>query len=1511
MKASAIWRSMILLFVLLLPGGVLATQQAEARTTLPTINAQDTAMDVPACPAAPDRLLIKFREGVQPKSDDHGRMQTGSNTLNGLLASAAIQDAQPLFLQLPSQSAPLALQGMYRVDLMPGSDVAAMVTAFSADPAIEWAEPDYLAQPATTTPNDPLLSQQWGLAKIAAPAAWDVFTGTQTTVIAVIDSGIDLTHPDLVNQLWTNPGEIPGNGLDDDNNGHIDDVHGWNFNGKSGNVADGNGHGTEVAGVLAAATNNGLGMAGMCWGCKIMIVRVMSESGVSNYSDIALAVRYAADKGANVINLSLGGYAFSNALSETIDYAVAKGVVVVGGAGNDNISTPFYPAAYANVIAVTGTDGNDVKASFSNYGAWVDVSAPGEGITTTFLGGDYGSASGTSLAAPFVSGLAALIRSQHPDWSAVLVRNQILHSVDPVDALNPSFTGQLGVGRINALLATQTPQPILSLVQTTINGDPLGLPSPGAKATLALAIRNDWLDAQNVTGLLQTTDSNVTIGHSVATYGNLPSGSTGTSSSSYEFTVAAGAGFSHPIQFTLKLTANGGNYSITIPLTITTRSAEENFCGTISANQTWTKDKTYIINCNVGIAPDRTLTIQAGTVVKFNGNYSLNVGGTLIADGTATQPIQFTGNAGNSWNRILFDDPSTDAQTTNDGVYQSGNILRHVRIDSAANGIACSNATPYLEQVTLSGGGMICAAGATPLWLRESDLNGAIRMGVIAEAQLAQESSLHMAAITALNVDPTATPTSAASPTPTPTSTSTPIGGQSPGYRLQGSTFRSNLTLPSAAQVLTSTVFGTIRVGDNGIVQNTTSRGIALNSGFVGNNMVRGGGITVGSNSIIRNNSVEDAPDWGIRATGNTTVEYNRILGGSNGIQVEGSLVQGNLIANIAGFGLDIGSATVVSNTLTGIGGSAIRIRTGTPVEISGNNFEFNAGQFTIENRTPSEISAQGNWWGTTSNSILDQRIWDFNDDYTLGTVAYGPVLSKPSTDAPAYVRSVTLSPGSPVGIQPVTFNVQFSRQMNSEVAPELSFISPMGWTTRSTTTIPRSSGAVVGANNGRIYAIGGVDVVEEFDPATDIVTVRSPMPTGRWYLAGAAAPNGRIYAIGGSSSTIRAFATVEEYDPVMDKWSTRSPMPTARAGLGVAAAPNGRLYAIGGWSASGSGEVLATVEEYDPTTDKWTTRSPMPTARGLLAVAAAPNGRLYAIGGLSTNNWLATVEEYDPATDKWTTRSPMPTVRSWFAAATALNGRIYVIGGHQDQPWPHTLATVEEYDPIRNTWTTRPSMPTSREALGVAAALNGKLYAIGGLYDQNPGTTFYTTIEEFTPPMTYSDFHENKWPTADSYQSNYEFSTLVPRGVYTVTVSGANGSDGIQIAPAASTMFTVAYAGAINDTSAPPAPSLGVDLCRASITSAAARWTAHDPDSAITLYQYAIGLSSGSEEVINWTYTPELGFDRAGLNLTMGQSYYVSVKARNEGGLWSEASYGTFTAGVPCKQVFLPLLQR
>lgn len=304
------------------------------------------------------------------------------------------------------------------------------------------------------TPNDPGFSSQWGLNNINAQSAWNYFSSGSNVVIAIVDDAVERTHPDLSPNLWINPGEIPGNGIDDDGNGYIDDINGYDVASNDNNPnppSSSYNHGTHVAGIASARTNNGTGVASIGFSCKLMCVKATtSASSVTHgYEGIV----YAAVSGADVINMSWGGPGYSTTGQNVINYAVNQGAILIAASGNDNVSTQFYPAAYNNVVSVAATTSSNTKASFSNYGSWIDVSAPGNNIFSTTVGGTYGNMSGTSMASPMVAGLAGLMKSLNPNMPNSALINCLLSTAQNINAQNPSYIGQLGSGRIDAAAA--------------------------------------------------------------------------------------------------------------------------------------------------------------------------------------------------------------------------------------------------------------------------------------------------------------------------------------------------------------------------------------------------------------------------------------------------------------------------------------------------------------------------------------------------------------------------------------------------------------------------------------------------------------------------------------------------------------------------------------------------------------------------------------------------------------------------------------------------------------------------------------------------------------------------------------------------------------------------------------------------------------------------------------------------------------------------------------------------
>ena len=360
-----------------------------------------------------------------------------------------------------------------------GSDYESLSTWAQQEAEVLYVEPNFVQITGevieSTTPNDGSFSSLWGLhntgqtggtadADIDAIEAWDLTTGSSDVVIGIIDTGIDYNHPDLVANMWTNPGEVADDGIDNDGNGFIDDVYGWDFANDDSDPIDGHSHGTHCAGTIGGVGNNSVGVAGVNWNVKLMALKFLSDSGSGYTSDAISAVNYAAmmkrDYGVNLVatSNSWGGGGYSSAMADAIQAAGDEGILFVAAAGNsnsDNDVSPHYPSNYDLdvVISVAATDHNDNRASFSCYGATtVDLGAPGVSIYSTVRNGGYASYSGTSMATPHVSGVVGLLAAYNPSATISEIKSAILDSADPIAALSGlTVTG----GRLNAYEALQ------------------------------------------------------------------------------------------------------------------------------------------------------------------------------------------------------------------------------------------------------------------------------------------------------------------------------------------------------------------------------------------------------------------------------------------------------------------------------------------------------------------------------------------------------------------------------------------------------------------------------------------------------------------------------------------------------------------------------------------------------------------------------------------------------------------------------------------------------------------------------------------------------------------------------------------------------------------------------------------------------------------------------------------------------------------------------------------------
>ena len=434
----------------------------------------------------PGRLLVKF-----------------APTKSGLSAKASVHafaGGRPIH---SFRSIPLDV-----VQIPRGANLAAMAAAYRARPEVEYAEPDYIVQ-ADVFPDDPAFAQQWALhntgqtggledADIDAPEAWDTQTGSATVVVAVIDTGIDYTHPDLAANMWINEAEANGTpGLDDDGNGIADDLHGARWTDgtgapTSGDPMDGNGHGTHVAGTIGAVGNNGTGPAGVAWDVRLMGLKFLTDSGSGSISDAVSALEYAIEMGAHVSSNSWGGGGFSQAMADMIDAARAANQLFIAAAGNesqDNDANPHYPSSYEldNILSVASSDQADAMSWFSNHGATsVDLAAPGSDIYSTWPGGGFNTISGTSMATPHVAGVAALLLGSAPDTPYSDLKAWLLSSADVL----PAWSGlTLSGARLNASAA------LGNSGKPWIDEDPIeGTLASGESKTIAVTVDTTRLE---------------------------------------------------------------------------------------------------------------------------------------------------------------------------------------------------------------------------------------------------------------------------------------------------------------------------------------------------------------------------------------------------------------------------------------------------------------------------------------------------------------------------------------------------------------------------------------------------------------------------------------------------------------------------------------------------------------------------------------------------------------------------------------------------------------------------------------------------------------------------------------------------------------------------------------------------------------------------------------------------------------------------------------------------------
>ncbi len=541
---------------------------------------------------ASSTIFLKWERPLQPWQVE-GRWQTGAASLDVLLADYQVQRLRPAIQQALATD-PRGLGRVLRLEIEHAEQQLALLAALRRLPGTEYAveaparrlyDPTgkNVGRGTEEVPGDPLYTDQWFYPVMQAPAAWDLTHSNASIVVAIVDNGTDWGHPDLTANIWSNPGESMGNGQDDEGNGFVDDIRGWDFYDGDNNPApeipagesDPDYHGTHTAGLVAAMMNNSRGVVGMAPSCKLMPVRTGAGGSIVYGLE---GITYAAHNGADIISLSWGGSGSNSFEQDVITDARLQGCLIVAAAGNESSSDPHYPAAYEGVLSVAATDPNDQKVWFSNWGSWVSVSAPGQAILSLIPDG-YGTASGTSMSTPLVAGVAALVKAYHSGWSADQIFNQIISTVDDIEAKNTAYAGLLGSGRVNAYRAVAETAPGIQIADFTaleLGGDGDGRVDPGEEAQLIVSLHNTGATTTNIQAALSSNSPYVQVTQGTWNFVQMSGGSTANNSAN-PFQISISAGASANSEVSLVVTVYSENFystALNLPLWVDPSFAE-------------------------------------------------------------------------------------------------------------------------------------------------------------------------------------------------------------------------------------------------------------------------------------------------------------------------------------------------------------------------------------------------------------------------------------------------------------------------------------------------------------------------------------------------------------------------------------------------------------------------------------------------------------------------------------------------------------------------------------------------------------------------------------------------------------------------------------------------------------------------------------------------------------------------------------------------------------------------
>ncbi|MDI3504038.1 MAG: serine protease [Candidatus Cloacimonadota bacterium] len=621
------------------------------------------------------KTAIPNIDGKLDYTIQNGVIHTGIETIDALADQYQIVDlkqAHPYIIKPEWNDKGLYLQNTYRFFLASNDQIDAAVEALHKDPNLIYAELEAINY-QKFVPDDPMLPQQYIHPLLQSFEAWDYVTGSHDVVVAITDSGVKWNHPDLMGNIWINPYESPGMSIDWENGlilggdgidageggGKVDDLVGWDFVENDNNPIqpwENNDHGTHVAGCAGAVGNNAIGVVGTSPNVSILACKGAPSN--ANSSGVQYAydqILYAGQLGADIINASWGGVGSGTYPNSIVDYVTNLGATVVAAAGNENMehssSYQDYPADCNNSLNVAATNHSDIKAGFSDYGEPIDICAPGDNILSTVIADNgYASYGGTSMASPVTAGVAALVKSLHPEMSSLDLRNRLMMTADPIDDINSSYAGLLGAGRINAFTATMYDKiPNINkqeVLLTELEGDGDGVTNPGETISMNIKLENImtghgilWMDANDLSATIRTNHPGITLIDSVSSFGQdgyLYAGSSAWNQDEYVFDAIADLP-SEPIPFELVIDSNADQaypYHKVIPFNVELSLVQQGWpfdTGGASGSSPILLDVNADNNLEV-VFGDQTgkINIIDATGSPAADNFPLNLGATVV-----------------------------------------------------------------------------------------------------------------------------------------------------------------------------------------------------------------------------------------------------------------------------------------------------------------------------------------------------------------------------------------------------------------------------------------------------------------------------------------------------------------------------------------------------------------------------------------------------------------------------------------------------------------------------------------------------------------------------------------------------------------------------------------------------------------------------------------------------------------------------------------------------------------